>query len=252
MDTASSGIQSDHTLLDIVEAMFMLGGGTLDEIAREADVSKSTVHRHVNTLRDRGYVKPQNGEYVLSFKFLEIAGELRAGYPFSQRIRKTVREVAELTGEFVGYVTEELGTGVFLFAERGQRGVPEDILQGARINLTTAASGKAILSCLSREKIESIIDEHGLPQETNNSVTDPAALFSELEQIRERGYAYSRGEYIEGVWAVAAPIDYPEGMIGSIAVSGPKHRMEGARFETDIPNLLTSTIGEFELNVEHM
>ncbi len=51
------------------------------------------------------------------------------------------------------------------------------------------AGGKAILAEYSRERVEGIIEQHGLPATTEYTITDPETLFQELEDIRKRGYA---------------------------------------------------------------
>jgi DNA-binding IclR family transcriptional regulator len=45
--------------------------------------------------------------------------------------------------------------------------------------------------------VESIIDQHGLEQYTENTITDKTALFEEFAKIRERGYALNELEEID-------------------------------------------------------
>ncbi|MEA5409777.1 helix-turn-helix domain-containing protein [Haloarculaceae archaeon H-GB2-1] len=50
MDT----VESVETMFDITEHIHQAGGGTISGIAAELDYAKSTVHRHIATLEERG------------------------------------------------------------------------------------------------------------------------------------------------------------------------------------------------------
>lgn len=56
------------------------------------------------------------------------------------------------------------------------------------------ATGKAVLSQLPREEVESIIDKWGLPMMTENTITDREALFEDLATAREQGYSINNEE----------------------------------------------------------
>lgn len=253
MSPQRRGIKSDETLIDILEAIYHLDGASLQDVAETADVSKSTVHRHVVTLFEHGYVTREDEEYVLSFKFLELGGYVRGRHPFSKQIKATVKEIAEQTNEFVGFVVEERGRGIYLYTEWGPKGVQHETMVGKRIHLSTSAAGKSILANLPESRVTEIIEEHGLPAETEHTITRRDELATELELIRDRGFAYARDEFVEGLWAVGVPVSDPaDEIIGGIVVAGPTHRMQGDRFEQELPELLMSTIRELELNMEYM
>lgn len=40
-------------------------------------------------------------------------------------------------------------------------------------------------------------------------------------------------------------------MIGGISVTGPSHRLNGERLESDLPDLLLGAANELELNIAH-
>jgi DNA-binding IclR family transcriptional regulator len=61
---------------------------------------------------------------------------------------------------------------------------------------------------------------------TPRTITDPDRLRSELEGTRKRGWAASRGEFLEGVACVASPIFGPSGdVVAAISLSGPDKRV---------------------------
>jgi DNA-binding IclR family transcriptional regulator len=90
-----------------------------------------------------------------------------------------------------------------------------------------------------------------LAQRTENTLTDPDELRDELERIRERGYAYSMQESVEGMRAVAAPILLDGTVVGSISLAGPANRFVGDRFETEIPDMVRGAANELELKLTY-
>lgn len=251
-ETRSGGIKSDRTLFRIVENIRDEGSATVTEIASGMNVAKSTVHRHLTTLHDLGYVIRDGNEYRLGFRFLDLGIQARERREEYREMKTTARDLADETGELVSFVVEENGAGVFLYRERGDQGVESAAHIGKRVSLHSIAAGKALLASLPEERIAEIIETHGLPAETEKTVTDRETLMADLEEIADEGVAFSVGEHTVGLASVGAPVVSPEGeVIGGLSVAGPTHRMEDDRFNEEIPHQLLSRINEFELNITY-
>ena len=69
---------------------------------------------------------------------------------------------------------------------------------------------------LSHEQVVQILDRRGLPACTENTITDREELFSELSEIRERGYAIDDQENIEVLCCIAAPVTSENGGVGAV------------------------------------
>ncbi len=247
-----STIKSDETLLEILEALRSRERATLSTIADDVGVSKSTVHRHLTTLRNRRFITKTDDKYVLGLEFLRFGGAARERFSFHRQSKEIVQQIADQTGEFVGFLVEDQGIGTFLYCEIGTEGVPSEARVGQNLYLHQSASGKAILAYLSEDRREAILDEHGLPAATDNTITDREELRSELAEIRDRGYAIVREEYVEGLKAIATPAFSPEdNVIGSLVVAGPSHRMRGDQFNSELPELIQGAVKEFELTISY-
>ncbi|HET7305389.1 MAG TPA: IclR family transcriptional regulator [Segeticoccus sp.] len=71
-----------------------------------------------------------------------------------------------------------------------------------------------------------ILPGGSLAQCTPQTVTDRDKLLRQLEEVRERGYATTSGDFEEGLDAVAAPVHGPDGVVNAaIGVSGPSFRL---------------------------
>lgn len=245
-------INSVHNCFEIIHVLQELGGDAkLSDIDTKVDISKSSVHKHLNTLFRIGYVDKNGPKYRLSMNFLDLGGFVRDQYPENKTIKAKVVELAKKTNELAFFNVEAHGKQIVLFREAGDSSVATRTRVGARLYLHQGAAGKAILSQHSNETIGEIVNRHGLPAETDKTITDYEALIDEIDRVRERGYATSEEEATEGLLSVAVPLTKNEGEpIGSFAVAGPVHRMTDQAYG-EIPNALRSIVNEMELKMRH-
>lgn len=245
-------IKSLGTAFRVVSALKQNGSSGVTEIATETGLSKSAVHKHLTTLVAYGYAVKEADQYRLSLKFLDLGGYVRDQFPSTSVIKTKVQELAVETGEVAQFMTEQRGRSVVLYREAGSNGVPSRTRPGTQMYLHQTASGKAILSKLPIERVDQIIDCHGLPRATEATTTDRDSLVEELGSIREQGVAYNFGESTRGLYAVAAPMTKPDGtVVGAMVVSGPNHRMRGSPMDQEYPDLVLSLVNEIELNIAH-
>lgn len=245
---ASKKVQATDTSFDIIETLVKRNGASIPELAEELDRSTSTIHGHLVTLVDRGYVIKRNGEHHVALQFLNPGTHARRQIEGYDIIVQQVDWLATETNERAQFMALENGQGIYVYVAEGQRAVPSHTHVGKIRHLNTSAAGKAILSQLPRSEVNAIIDKWGLKQRTSNTVTDREQLFDDLSDIRERGYAINREESVEGLLAIGVPICKGEDeVLGSISLSGPLHRMQGNRISEELPNNLLAAVEEFEL-----
>ncbi|PSP86133.1 IclR family transcriptional regulator [Halobacteriales archaeon QS_1_68_17] len=245
-------VSTTRKTIRIVEALQELGRARLTDIADEMGMSKSTVHSHLSTLEEGGFVVKEDKEYRLGLRFLELGGFTRSRMDLYKTAEPELGRLAAETGELVNLMTEEYGRGIYLYRAKGERAVGLNTYAGYRTPLHTTALGKAIIAHLPRERVSEIVDRHGLESRTAETVTDREKLFDRLDEIRSRGFALDDEEYISGVRCVAAPVlDTDDRAIGSISVSAPTSRLSSEKFEEEVPNLVRSTANVIELNINY-
>ncbi|MBV8164578.1 MAG: IclR family transcriptional regulator [Candidatus Eremiobacteraeota bacterium] len=195
------------------------------ELGQAIGLSKSSVHRILQTLRARGFVKwnPDNARYSLGMKAFEVGcGILRSmeahavAKPYLEQLVATLGETA-----FLGVLDDaEL---VFIDKIDGRRSVRLYADIGSRRPLHSTGIGKALLAHLDRSEIDRIIAARPLTAYTKNTITDPDALRAELEKIRRQGYAEDNEEMEDGLYCVGAPLfNYSGRPVAAISVSVPK------------------------------
>lgn len=251
MEKKGPSVQATETSFRILEAIIDLGGANNTEIANHLEMTKTTVYNHLQTLLEKKYIVKNDGEYDIGLKFLRIGEYARNRHAVSRVGPPEIDKLADQTKELANLVVEEHGEGVFIYRSKGEEAVHMDTHTGKRVPLHTTAFGKAILAHLPEERVEAIIDQHGLPAHTPNTITDRDELYAELERVRQRGYAFDREERLEGLRCLAAPIVAQERAIGAVSVSGPKNRMQEDRFTEEFPGLVTAAANVIEVNMTY-
>lgn len=220
-------IKSVETSFTIVEALRDRRSAGVSEISDDLAIPVSTTYVHLNTLRSLGYVVKQGSEYRLSLRFLEHGGSVRQQLEFFSVVEDSVNKTAYSTGEIAGFAIEEQGQRVILSRSAGQGAIGDQIPIGEYTSLHWTSLGKAILAHLPAERVDAIVDTHGLPRGTPSTITDRDTLDEELSTIRNCGYAIDNAERRRGIRGVSVPIkDANEEIVGALGVAGPKQRFD--------------------------
>ncbi|WP_311172740.1 IclR family transcriptional regulator [Halobellus ordinarius] len=250
-EKANHPVRTSEKTLALIETLDTADGFRLTELDERLEMSKSGIHNHLSTLREHGYVEKNGDEYSLSLKFLSLGGHVRSRSPLYRHGRSKIDQLASDTGMLANLATEEGGRAVYLYQSRGSYAVSLDTHVGYRLRLHNIGIGKAILAHLSRERVEAIIDEWGLPKATENTITEREELFAELQQIRERGYATDNEERTEGLTCIGAPVQLDGEILGAISISAPTKRLGNAGFDDDITAEVESTAHELALDIKY-
>lgn len=246
MSNNSNALKSVQRSFRILEFIRDNEPVSLTQISEALEMSKSTIHRHLSTLIEIGYLVREDRKYRVSFEFLSYANRIHLRDPSYPMIKRKMRDLAETSEELIQFTTHEEGRLVYLFKQTGRNGLVSRSDARTFRPLHSTAGGKAILSTWSHSEVEEYIDRHGLDDVTEHTITDPDVLFDELEEVRERGYATNREETVEGLGAVSVPIeDQEDGIIGALGISGPINRVGDGEYV----QLLLDAKKELELNI---
>jgi DNA-binding IclR family transcriptional regulator len=242
-------IGSDERMLDIVEALKRQTTTSVTDLATEVEMPKSTVHAHLSTLKDRGYVvQSDDKRYRLSLQFLDIGMEVRETQAMYDEVVPKLDEIAEESNEKAWWVVEENGQAVFLAKSLGNRAIRTNSRIGQQTELYELAGGMAILSVLPEDRLKTILDGYSFPLADGRTRSD---LKTELSKIRERGVAYGAEYFLKGVTGVGAPLTDNSGNVyGAISISGPVDRLDD-RIETDYADLVRGITGELRVNLSY-
>lgn len=242
-------VQSDERLFEIITVLRENNGIRITEIAKEVDLADSSIHSHLLTLEQAGFARKTQDGYHLGLKFLEYGIEAQQQQELYAFGKSVIDKLATETKEKTWGIVEENGQAVYVYGSQGDRSIKTYTGIGHRTHLHHLAAGKAILSELPAERVEKIIESEGLPQYTQYTITDPAELKSELNEVRERGVAFNIEESVEGLHAISACIQGENGVHGAISISGPAHRLSEERLQTDLKQKILGVANELEINI---
>lgn len=252
MKRAKNPVGAVRTTASILKKMAALDGAGVTELTNELDITKGTVSNHLATLEEEGLVVNDGNQYRLGLRFFEFGEQIKNQHKIYQVGMPEVDKLAAETGELGNILVEEHGQGIYLYRAKGENALSLDTGIGSRVYLHQTALGKAILAHLPEDRVNEIIDEHGLEPSTANTITTRKALFENFEQIREQGYALDNEERAEGIRCVAAPVITNDGLVrGAISVAGPASRMRGDHLQSTVVDMVIRAANVTSINLSY-
>ncbi|GAB6174126.1 IclR family transcriptional regulator [Paradesulfitobacterium aromaticivorans] len=215
----------------------------ISEISTKLGMYKSTVHRILKTLEERGFViqSLQNQKYRLGFRLFDLGYAVVSGLEVRDVALPLMRELSANTRETITLNIVDNNERVCIEKVESTEAVRNFVQIGGRNPLWLAGSGKLLLAHLSGEETERIIKGKVLGLTVQGSPIKPQELREELALIRERGYAVSHSERNIGSASVSAPIRNYEGIcIAGLSISGPESRFTSERLQMLIEQVVAT------------
>jgi DNA-binding IclR family transcriptional regulator len=251
MPTDRTPLTTVARAFEVLNLLWELDGAGPSEIAARLDLPDSTVYDYLRSLNQTAFVSRENGEYRLSSYFITIGGKMKYRNRLYQVAKPEMKQVVSETDELVGLTVENDGRALVYHQEEGRQALNLGTYSGATTPLHTVATGKAILAYLPEERIDEIIDERGLEQRTDQTITDPETLKRELEQIREDGFAVDWDEQVIGMGMAAVPIIIDDEILGSFGIVVPTGRIRDSTYREEIVQKLQEMTNKVTINYQY-
>jgi DNA-binding IclR family transcriptional regulator len=191
------------------------------DVARRLGVAKSTSHRLLTTLASRGLVEqnPENGRYRLGLHLFELGQLALERVELRRQSKALLEHLREASGWTVHLSIRDGADSLFLDRLATLRGMKAMGEYRRRWPLHATSSGKVICAHDPEGAHARIVA--GFPVYTAHTLGSKAAFTAELERIRRQGYATSRGELMDSLASVAAPVLDGHGIaIAAISITG--------------------------------
>jgi DNA-binding IclR family transcriptional regulator len=211
------------------------GSTGVREMATALGLSPSSAHRLLTALADAA-----SSKYLLGVEFYRLANIAAAKAPIRQAALKHMQRLVDACNEtaLLGIYDDLKQEMIFVARIESKHALRYAIELNQWMPVHVAASGLAIMAFLPPDEIQSIIARTRLAPLTDLSITEPYRLQMELQTIRIRGAATSRGHRVPGAVGLAAPIFGPSGkVVGDVCLTIPEQRFE-ERAEDQILDLL--------------
>lgn len=213
------------TLLDLVSRSD--AGVGVREAARLTGIDRSAVSRLLTQLDEMGWVtqERERGVYRVGPRLFAVGAAVRA--------RDSIWKAAE---PILQGVVDQYDETCYLTVRQGERMVFREKVDcskriryvidlGTTLDLTTGATGRAILSGMTDEEVGAILAA-GLVAHTGWTLTDPDAYRRQIAEDRRRGYSVSVRQWIDDGAGVASPFfDASGACAGALTLSCPADRL---------------------------
>jgi len=228
MQDTPSSLRRALTLLDA------LAGGpremSVRQLAAASGIPRSTTHRLVAELLEWGALERGTRGVRLGMKLFELGTLAPSPTSLREEASPYLHTLSEVTRLTANLAIREGDQIVYLekIASPTLR-VPHSRL-GGRGSLHATGLGKAILAFSRPHEVEPVLAGR-LAAVTPKTITDPAALASELATIKRSGVAFDVQESRVGLFCVAAPIRDAAGFaIAAVSVTGATALTQAERF----------------------
>ena len=183
-------------------------GLTFSDLARSLHMSKGGLHGLLKTLENTEAIEQEEKHryvlgphiYDLAHTYVQRAGLRHAALPAMHRL-------ATSTGETVclGKV-EQKGVRVVECIVEEEAALHIAVRRGQRLPLLAGSLGLCVLANWPPAKREALLHSEPLPRFTAQSMTEVAQFLIRVEETTHTQIGFDRGEYLEGVNAVATSI----------------------------------------------
>jgi IclR family pca regulon transcriptional regulator len=223
---------------------------TLTEIVRSLESNKGTIFRALSTMETMGYLEHDTvtRQYRPTLKVLQLGFRAINNLEVRQVARPHLERLAHDVNETVSLGMLDGTDMVYIDRIRNQSIVGVVLHIGSHLPAYCTALGRVLLAELDPRDVEKFMTTANLKPYTSRTVTDVAALLSELSRIREKGYAICDGELAVGLRAVGAPIrDNSRKVVAAFNVSGSEASISLERLGREIIPAVTATARRISL-----
>ncbi len=214
----------------------------ISEMSRDLGLNKSTIHRNLTTLANKGFVyqNEDNGKYWLGMKLYAIGKVVEDNLTLTEIIKPFTRQLYEEFKEVINVSILETNApdalrSIIIYKE-------EDARQVLTVNPSIGSSsechcssvGKCLLAFGKDVPFDKFVDKP-LTKFTENTIDNWDDFHDCLKEVREQGYAVDEEELERGLTCIGAPILDRDGVaVAAISLSGPTQRMHEGDFDYKI------------------
>jgi DNA-binding IclR family transcriptional regulator len=207
------------------------------DIAMKLDMNISTVSRHLNTMRDMGYLERDDatGLYFVGLKIIALAG---ASLQNNALFRHSYPELQQLSYKYD--VHSHMGVPreteiVHLISISCESTMELLIPMGHCHPMYCSAMGRAMLAYMPPDKAQEILVNSKIQRYTPQTKIDLGEITQELVRTRQKGYCTLIDELAECKGSIAATVfDRDRNPVAAVSVSASAYSLSQPQRERDL------------------
>lgn len=229
MEDRKLTVRAVERALDILLCFTQESDLSLTEIAAKISLHKSTVHRLLTTLEEKGFLlrNEATDKYSLGIRIWELSTHLPTLDEPAALLLPAMERLRDRLGETVSlYLRDDLER-VRIQAVQSRQAIRRVAQIGARLPLSVGASSKVLAAYAPHEVQVRLLADASWPEAVDRSL-----YLEQLKEITRCGYATSFEEREPGAAAVAVPIVGRSGkVVAALSLSGPVSRLSRETLE---------------------
>ena len=226
-------------------------GARATAIAEAVGLKPSTAHRIIGALERHSLIEREHAtrQYRLSVALFALGSQAAEGTGLRRLVRPGLLRLAAETGDTVFLMARTGVSAVCIDRQEGTYMIASLTgYVGGQIPMGVGPASQAILACLPRKEAEAIVTINAGRYAAFNGLSAQEVL-DELPRIPARGYAIDDGRLVEGISAIAVPIQ-PGGrdVVASISINMTSARLSADRRD-QIVGFLKREVEEIEASL---
>ena len=228
-DAADKGesLSSVARVFAILGAIGDSGQIGISELSQRLSLSKTTVHRVLQTLKALGYVtqEVETERYRLTIRLFELGAKALESVDLVREADIEMRRIGSVTREAVHLGTFDEDAIIYIHKIDADYGLRMQSRIGRRNPLHSTAIGKVLLAWMEPAEAREVLSHIELRKSTAKTLSSAEAVMSILPQVRAQGYGEDIEEQEEGLRCLAVPVfDRFGRVIAGLSVSFPTMR----------------------------
>lgn len=198
-------------------------GATLDDLCEKLDLPKTSAYDIVTTLAEMGMVNVARGQkqsYTIGLMAYRIGINYTNNLDFIGTIEPMLKSFSREVGKTVFFGIRSDHHVVYICKFEPENPIITTATVGSKNPMYCTSLGKVILAYSDDETREQVMSRIRFVKHTDRTIDSRERLLTELDKVRERGYAFDAREMEEHMQCVGAPVfDRDGSCLGAISVS---------------------------------
>jgi IclR family pca regulon transcriptional regulator len=179
---------------------------TLSEAAAATQVSRATARRILRTLSELGYVAQEGRQFSLTPNILNLGFAYLSTQNWIDQAVPLMKELSERIHESSSAAILQESEVVYVARVPASRIMSVAITVGSRLPAFHTSMGRVQLGFLHEAEIWRRLMAVRLTPYTQNTITEPQALFDRIREDRAQGFSLVDEELEKGLRSIAVPI----------------------------------------------
>jgi IclR family KDG regulon transcriptional repressor len=218
---SGDGIQAVVLALHILERLAEEGRPMgVTALATALGTTKSRIFRHLQTLMQHGYIvqSDETERYRVGARLVTLGHAVGNSLDIVSAGYSAIRDLRDNLGHSA-VISQVEADGVRIVSTvSGKSAIEIGVRPGSLLGFHNSAQGKIALA-FGSDGLRAAVFNARLEKHTPSTIASPGALRTELERVRQQGWAAAPNEAVIGLNALAAPVfDAAGTLAGAIAI----------------------------------